>query len=998
MSTTPGVTDIFQFMELRAPFLPDTKALRQNYIRDDLFRIVNGRPERVDADIHSEKSLSTVGKIVYNHVFCEKNEITNRAERRSNNSRLLASLLHLLKPYKPVSPSEPPGKGINPLSITELERRAHINFEGAFYFLPEHLEHIDGLKMQRELLCSLEAMGKAKGNFNLSQLVKKLESVFGGKNLRNVVFYEGFHSEEFISTKRKLFDTLYLLYVLRRFAPANLEYVIEGLRALHVIEALAVDDLIAAAKAGHLSASDAALKTTLEAIFPELHGWNGSGALATLPLIKTKAGFEAYFTATPVIHPIFARLEWYKSRFNDIKPIGIGDLKVVKQWLSAYLPGEISHIENVLKGEIKDRMHRQLEKTEESYSFSSDSKESTQKDTQTTDRFELKKEIDNVVKTELNVGANASLTYKGNPVITASASGSFGYRRDTADQGKISDMFWRETVTKAIEQAEKSVSEKRSMSKYFETEETNKHGFDNTRGTGHVSGVYRWVDKKYKAQLFNYGKRMMFEFMIPEPAAFFVESRLRSYESALNCPQPPQPPVEKSASLDFTPTDILEPKFQNLRQKYDLSEFVFPLVTRKVEFLNPTTGDNLFKEKDIGGSTWFAKTYNCKINAKGYRLTNLTVTGYLDFWGDGEKDAWEENTFEVSVNGQTLARIKNESINNHWVWNPGPVFTVTPELILDDDVALTIGSMDLNHQYLSVRGTISISAQALLDWQTKVFNKVKGVEQQKVDRENQEARTSYKSSLSEYRNRIAELKARAINDLLQGQSEAFNRRIILTELKKHCLSMLTREFDADGSDDLLSEVDTVQGRPVDFTFRKFNVREGDAVNTAICSFETRSETVEYPSIVLEQAKWKSGFIQFLEQAFEWPQLAYIFHPYFWSAMPKWIELMNRSDEADPNMTAFLQAGSVKVVLAVTPAYEDAVLHFLATREPWNGGTAPVIGDPLYIPLYEELRKSQDDRYNAVPEGEPWTFILPTSLVYLEDSGVTLPQFPDPPTP
>jgi hypothetical protein len=58
--------------------------------------------------------------------------------------------------------------------------------------------------------------------------------------------------------------------------------------------------------------------------------------------------------------------------------------------------------------------------------------------------------------------------------------------------------------------------------------ETNVHEFDN-RGKvtvtnnhaaqpQHITGVYRWVDKKMKNQIYNYGKRTMFEFMIPEPA------------------------------------------------------------------------------------------------------------------------------------------------------------------------------------------------------------------------------------------------------------------------------------------------------------------------------------------------------------------------------------------------------------------------------------------------------------------------------------------------
>ena len=37
-------------------------------------------------------------------------------------------------------------------------------------------------------------------------------------------------------------------------------------------------------------------------------------------------------------------------------------------------------------------------------------------------------------------------------------------------------------------------------------------------GPQHITGVYRWVDKKMKNQIYNYGLRTMFEFMIPEPA------------------------------------------------------------------------------------------------------------------------------------------------------------------------------------------------------------------------------------------------------------------------------------------------------------------------------------------------------------------------------------------------------------------------------------------------------------------------------------------------
>ena len=153
----------------------------------------------------------------------------------------------------------------------------------------------------------------------------------------------------------------------------------------------------------------------------------------------------------------------------------------------------------------------------------------------------------------------------------------------------------------------------------------------------------------------------------------------------------------------------------------------------------------------------------------------------------------------------------------------------------------------------------------------------------------------------------------------------------------------------------------------------------------------RSSAGLVPDLALARAKGR--YIQFLEQAFEWQQLSYLLYPYFWATPPKWMDMMSRSDQTDPFLTALLQSGSARVLLAVTPAYDDAVLHYLATGEFWEGGPAPVIGDPLFIPLYEELRRQQDDLENAIPDGDPWTFTLPTSLVYLENSNTPLPTIP-----
>ena len=51
------------------------------------------------------------------------------------------------------------------------------------------------------------------------------------------------------------------------------------------------------------------------------------------------------------------------------------------------------------------------------------------------------------------------------------------------------------------------------------------HEVDNRQpGAKKIRGIYQWVDKKYKARILNYGTRLLYDVVVPEPAAFLIES------------------------------------------------------------------------------------------------------------------------------------------------------------------------------------------------------------------------------------------------------------------------------------------------------------------------------------------------------------------------------------------------------------------------------------------------------------------------------------------
>lgn len=1031
---TPNKTDVFKFMSVRSPRSIEPKKLRHFYIQDQYISSTDQNdqaemPTRKLREIFSMNGESQIGRILYEKIFCEDSD----NEIKDKNVETVQAVLETLQ-YKsvfceiveePVSPAE--------TLINDLEQFPYVYSDGKYYLLPAKLETIICEFDIKKLLAAKKIIKKHIKSFDQAALLRELHTVFGVNDLTTVIYENAEYASNYQQLRNTLFEKLYTLYILRRLTSINLEHIIEGLQTLHTLEFLAVDDFLNGIISGRLNPSNQTVRDTaafLPHLFNELQNINLLATTNTFFFIKTEEDLSNYFQSTPIIHPIVAELHWYRRprNFNNIRPIGLGDLKVVKQWLCGYKAGEISHIHNIMKNEEKERNHRHLEKTEEVFSFSSEQSEDNQRESQTTDRFEMKKEAEKVIKTDLNVSAHIDFTYK-NSFITANVGGNFAYTNSNQDTQRSASNYARDVMDKAVTQIQSRTTQQRSITKIYETEETNKHKFINTQtGATHISGIYRWLDKQYKAQLYNYGQRWMFEFIVPEPASFYVQSKLRAAEFEITAPVKPSVKYNRVKIMHpTTPNVELSPEhiddkavFNKLRRIYDLPEFTYPIESKMVTAVNQTTGKSLLSNDfgPSGSQSWRSDRYTFQIEDKGFNVTEFSVFGqarFEDQIGEVSTRSYEINTFQILING--LLAIETFPPNTSTIENPGlslrgdydkaalnnKVFNVQ-----NGEINIDLNFQDALWYQISISLYLELDAQYKLDWQTKVYNKIKDIEQKKIDKINQEKEIAYNAAMADYRSKLNELNAQTVNDIIQGRSEAFNRQIIRDELKKHCITMIAKEFDAFEDDDILSneDADAIENKQVHITYDKFFAGEvdvkdedgavkrdenGNVTTETVAGFVPISKDVDYPKINIDKAKKKERFIQFLEQAFEWQQIAYIFYPYFWAAENKWMTLMNRLDYTDNNMTAFLKAGSVRVLIAVTPGYYDAVMHFLATREPWEGGPLPVIGDPLFIPIYEEIRKQQDDLQNATPEGEPWPFEVPTSLIYLHDSSSPIPD-------
>ncbi|MBT8457938.1 MAG: DUF3597 family protein [Rhodobacteraceae bacterium] len=164
-------------------------------------------------------------------------------------------------------------------------------------------------------------------------------------------------------------------------------------------------------------------------------------------------------------------------------------------------------------------------------------------------------------------------------------------------------------------------------------------------------------------------------------------------------------------------------------------------------------------------------------------------------------------------------------------------------------------------------------------------------------------------------------------------------------------------------------------------------------------FDAADDTGDFD---IEEARIEGMIVQFFEQAFEWHNMAWLLYPYFWAKHSRQ-HMKLLAEDPDPKMRDFLSAGAARVVVPVPEVYEDAVLNFFETNEIWNGGEPPMVDDPEFISIAEELKQGRTNSFNSpiYYEGagtpppyivDEWEVKLPTSLVKLQ-SDDTLPTFP-----
>lgn len=576
---------------------------------------------------------------------------------------------------------------------------------------------------------------------------------------------------------------------------------------------------------------------------------------------------------------------------GSFRAVGVADLEIVKQEIQRYEPSEVAHIENVLQGEFKERTHRRAQRTEEEYLVEEETIEETERDLQTTDRFELQREAQETVKSDYKFDTELTIKYGG--AIDVTSQTKFGFSNASEETKRSAQSYAQSVTERTVSRVQERVRKQRIRRIIHEMEETNLHRIDNTGADGdHVVGIYRWVDKSYKAQVYNYGRRMMFEFTVPEPGAFalLAPSMKAAEGKTLDAPLTPTNPKK--------PKELLQPKhieienYQALLAQYQVTDAEPPpepcLTVAKV-----------LEERAEGDarSMNLVKTAEVKVPT-GYQADKCFMGFGISKAGNWWFDVW-------------VGRLKYSS-----KYSTGIVSFQPRDMNLETG-AIPIGlhSGGVNTYTVVIEIVCTRTDHAMKKWKHETYDKI------------MEAYLNLKAAYEQA------LVSAPLEEapLISGRSPALNREFEKNELQRGALTLLTRKtsphFNGVGSIKELDDKKKIE--------------------------DEKKEYFGYPEIIFDEADREAPYIQFFEHAFEWGQMSYTFYPYFWARKKKW-PVLQQIEDSDPIFAQFLQAGAARVLVPVRPGYEDSILYYLETNKIWNGSGPPSVSSPLYLSMVKEI--------------------------------------------
>lgn len=436
---------------------------------------------------------------------------------------------------------------------------------------------------------------------------------------------------------------------------------------------------------------------------------------------------------------------------GNIRPVGIGDLLMVKEHVLRYEGGDLAHVENVLKSEHMSRDTRRLERSETVVFHEAETTREEQRDTQTTERFSLKRETSDTIKSDSELKAGIAVSAKYGPFIEVKANADFSTKTAKESTSKLASEFSKDVVARSVAKLTERVLDRRSTTTINEFEEKYSHGFDNTSGSDHVTGYYQWVDKVMQAQVYNYGTRLLFDVTVPEPGTHFILAQAKAGDEGRA--------LEKPEPFELEAGALNSKNYRTWARKYDAVGLEPP----------PPLEKTISKEIAVssGSGTPIIGSEKLQIEP-GYRAKYAFV----------RERRWE------FPGGVTFYIVGVEEVSSSF--NPG-YFDLNGE----ETGAIAVAYFAKNVETLIAN--IEIFCEVTFAWEQWQLKTHAAILQ------------AYLVKLRNYEQALAQAQA-AAGVVVAGRNPGFNAQLIARELRKQCLTMITgQHFTAFGALQLTPE-------------------------------------------------------------------------------------------------------------------------------------------------------------------------------------------------
>ncbi len=213
---------------------------------------------------------------------------------------------------------------------------------------------------------------------------------------------------------------------------------------------------------------------------------------------------------------------------------------------------------------------------------------------------------------------------------------------------------------------------------------------------------------------------------------------------------------------------------------------------------------------------------------------------------------------------------------------------------------------------------------------------------------------AYNRRKSEYDNQV-----NVAGITIQGRNPLKNKMLVEQELQKFVLGAVYPPFYYRGFDSM-----------------KFGYKCDDKGNPV-------GGALPVPEPDFKDANEESPWVTFFLQMFEWKNMTYKFLPYHFGHRRDWY-MLRQLEDVDQFFENAITAGYVVVDIPVAPQMTEAFLHFHETQQIWKGGDMPVFGNPMFQEIAIAIRDSEN-MADGEPVGDPWTTLVPTPLVFVQDN-------------